>query len=382
MADLASLKKKTESLTVLYVEDSAILMKKMTLFLAKLFKTVYQAENGIEGLQVFQNDKPDIVITDIDMPEMNGHEMMKAIKKLDPDSKIIVYSAYADADNLLEAIHAGVVDFIPKPVDLDLFEKVLTKVVDQIDAENKCAVTPATNTVAKVQHSENDQEEIFKQLEIIKRSHKNIEFVNHYRGVPIYDHGKITVMDHKSITVEVPFLQKQIIKYEKTTVMISELFEHTLEAKLERVNSHNNTVVLTDLQYLEDKTQRRKSVCVEPNNDFSCIVTFNETNFKSSVVLLSTEFITLNIELEEKIELIEGNNLQLQFLIRKQIDKSHVNTVTLELKGELYFMDKADNKSMKVMLLLEVDPVQKEKLEEYISLRRKELITEFKQMKD
>lgn len=379
MADLAGLRKKTQNYTVLYVEDSSILLKKMGIFLGKLFKEVYQSTNGIEGLKSYKENQPDIVITDLDMPGMNGHKMVQEIKKENPNAHIIIYSAYANSENLLESIHLGVADFIPKPVDIELFEKVLFKVIGQIEQNGTYKVPKTTQEKKQIDKTEHD--EIFKHMEIINKSGKSIEFVNHYKGVPIFDKGTIYVMDHNTITVEVPFLQAKVIKHEGKTVLISELFEHTIEAQLDKFNAHNNTVVLKNLQYLQDKTKRRKVVCVEPNNNFECVVSFQTKSIESSVILLSSEFIILNLALSDEIELIEGDTLDVELSIQKQIDKTHEITTKIELKGELYFMNVIDKKNMKVMVLLEIDHTQKEHLEEYIILRRQELITEFKQKK-
>lgn len=378
MAGLAQLREKTQHFTVLYVEDSPILQKKMALFLGKLFKKVYQANNGLEGVKSFQQDKPDIIISDIDMPEMNGHEMIKEIKKLDADASIIVYSAYADSENLLKSIHLGVVDFIPKPVDIDLFEQVLTKVIAQKEKVPKQTTKVVEKDIKKIEQDEH--EEIMKQLDMIKKSQQAIEFVNHYKGVPIYDKGTINFIDYHTITVEVPYLQAQAIKHDGETVLISEVFTHTMEAKLEKFNSHNNTLILRDIQYLRNKTKRRKSIAVEPNQNFFCKLSFKNTPITSSVLLLSSDYINFQLELEEGMELVEGNELDLS--LQLQLESQDYRTINFQLKGELYTIEKQDGPNMKVMVLLEMEKNVKETLEEYISDRRKELIIEFKRMRD
>jgi len=385
MAGLAELREKTKNLTVLYVEDSPVLQKKMSVFLGKLFKTVYQASNGIEGIQSFDFDKPDIVISDIDMPEMNGHEMIEKLKEIDPYANIIMYSAYADSENLLKSIHLGVVDFIPKPVDLKLFEEVLTKVVDKFEAKKKTAapvVEQKKEPINEKELSQKEHDEIFQHLEIIKKSQQTIEFVNHYRGVPIIEKGTIISISLDSITVEIPFFQAKAIKYEGRVVLISELFAHTIEAELDKFNGYNNTVSLKNIKYLEDKTRRRKVVCVEPNERFKSAIIFKNKLIKSVPVLVSAGFIIFHVELEDDVELVEGNGLDLKIIIARQKDKKTVTNLTLELKGELYVMKKIDNTKSKIMLLLEIKKNQKVILDDYITTRRQELIVEFKQMKD
>ncbi len=388
MADLLSLKEKTKNLSVLYVEDSPILQKKMTIFLGKLFKIVYQANNGVEGLQSFQHDKPDIIITDLDMPEMNGHEMIKKIKDIDENANIIIYSAYADSENLLESIHNGVVDFIPKPVDIELFEKVLTKVIAKSGLEQKRTTVETSNNTTqnnKQQEATNatDKDEIFKQLEIIKKSHQPIEFVNHYRGVPIYDKGTINIIGFDSITVEVPFLQMKAIQYEACSVLISELFDREIEATIRKINGFNNTIEMDNIQYLQDKSKKRKVVCVEPDStNFSCFLSYQYIPINARIDLFSTEFVTLYIELEEDIELVEGNTLNLQVIIGELEDgRTSEKNLIFNLKGELYIMEKVSDEETKIMLLLEMERRERKILDNYVSMRRNELIVEFKQMK-
>lgn len=376
MSGLQNLKEITKNLSVLYVEDSPVLMEKMTVFLGKIFKEVYQAYNGQEGYKNFITYKPDVIITDLSMPIMTGHEMIAKIKQKDPMASIIVYSAYADRENLLESIHLGVVDFIPKPVDIKLFEQVLTKVIKQKEQT--------------IQPSQADEEKIYKvtsinlmkKLELIQKGHKSLEFINHYRGVPIFDKGSISSIDNETITIEVPYLQALAIKNEKKTVINSELLEHTVEAHLIKLHSHNNKITLGDLQYLESENQQWKQTSVEPDDAFSCQVSYQGDTFTNQVNLLSNDYIILTIKTHNtSVDIVEGAELDLIFNIKEKLDTHIPKVTTLKTKGEVYFIEEAfDHK--KTMLLFELDFHKKELLDDYIINRRKELITEFKKMKD
>ena len=81
MSDLVYLKEKANNYNVLVVEDSMHIQKQMKNFLGKLFKEVYLAENGLIGLEVFKEKKPDLVLTDLTMPEMDGHEFIEELLK-------------------------------------------------------------------------------------------------------------------------------------------------------------------------------------------------------------------------------------------------------------------------------------------------------------
>ena len=110
-----------KSTTGLYVEDEEIVREILGMFLRRRFKDLYEAENGLDGLELFKKYNPDIVITDIEMPIMNGLEMIKQIKELDESKPIIIITAFKD-----EAHNSNLADeIIHKPINnRDLIEKI------------------------------------------------------------------------------------------------------------------------------------------------------------------------------------------------------------------------------------------------------------------
>ncbi len=104
-------------LTVLCVEDEYWVRESFVEFLKRRFKEVYSAEDGADGLEQFRKHKPDIVVTDIMMPKMNGLEMSQKIKEESPETPIIIISAFNDTYFLLEAINIGIDSYVNKPVN-------------------------------------------------------------------------------------------------------------------------------------------------------------------------------------------------------------------------------------------------------------------------
>ena len=96
MPDLKLLKLQAKDLSILYVEDNKKLSENATKFLKKFFDTVFTAYDGKEGLEKFKKHNTDIVITDIKMPNMDGMELSKHIKKINSATKIIIMSAFDD----------------------------------------------------------------------------------------------------------------------------------------------------------------------------------------------------------------------------------------------------------------------------------------------
>ena len=116
-----------EKLTILYVEDDSYTREEVSFFLNKMVGTLYTAENGQEGFELFQKYKFDMVITDIQMPVMNGLDMVKAIRKLDVKIPVAVTTAFSDTDFLIKAIECGVDKYILKPIDMMEMTAVIQK---------------------------------------------------------------------------------------------------------------------------------------------------------------------------------------------------------------------------------------------------------------
>jgi len=118
-----------EDITLLYVEDDSDIAEEIAFFLKKRVKKLLLAKDGKEGLDLFFRHCIDIVITDIQMPGMNGLEMSQKIRENNNDVPIIVTSAYNDTDFLNRSIELGIGGYITKPVNLakmiDVLEKVL-----------------------------------------------------------------------------------------------------------------------------------------------------------------------------------------------------------------------------------------------------------------
>ena len=113
---------------VLVVDDAAFMRMMLKDILVKNdFEVAGEAENGNVAVAAYQKFRPDIVTMDITMPEMNGIEAVKAIKAIDPDSKIIMVSAMGQQPMVIEAIQAGATDFIVKPFQPDRVVEALNK---------------------------------------------------------------------------------------------------------------------------------------------------------------------------------------------------------------------------------------------------------------
>lgn len=119
--------KELKQISLLYVEDDGAIRPLITHFLQRKVGTLWVAENGREGLEMFLANRPDIVLSDIMMPVMNGLEMTRAIKEVAPDTPVIFSTAFNDANCLLDAIRLRVDGYVLKPIELDELVRVIEK---------------------------------------------------------------------------------------------------------------------------------------------------------------------------------------------------------------------------------------------------------------
>lgn len=115
-------------------------------------QVIAQAENGREAWQKFQKNPADILLTDINMPQMNGLELAKLVRDQAPKSHIVFLTGYDDFDYARTAIKLGADDYLLKPFSKDDVEEMLAKVQTKLDKERKKA--QIQNLVDQGQRSE------------------------------------------------------------------------------------------------------------------------------------------------------------------------------------------------------------------------------------
>jgi len=131
--------------SLLYVEDEPLIRQNAVEFLSDRFKIIYEAKDAKEALRIYVEKKPDIIITDIQMPIMNGLEFCKEIRKDDEKTPIIITTAYTDQEYLLQAVELNLVKYIVKPIDEEVLNEALELCVQKIESKNSNIVRVAKN---------------------------------------------------------------------------------------------------------------------------------------------------------------------------------------------------------------------------------------------
>jgi len=152
--------------TLLVVEDDRILQEQLRELLGFEMKEIYQAFDGKEGLSIFKDKKPDIILTDLSLPEMDGFSMIKKIREIDRDQPIVVLSAHSHKETLLKALDLSVNGYLLKPLqDIDLLKAKLRE---------------------QVQNAQHRKDKHDREKAVIKKHYEDQVKKMHYRS--FYDH--------------------------------------------------------------------------------------------------------------------------------------------------------------------------------------------------
>ncbi|SMP89753.1 Response regulator receiver domain-containing protein [Epsilonproteobacteria bacterium SCGC AD-311-C15] len=135
--DLVQLTQQTKKLTAMIVEDEKVTNELLSSTFKNFFADVQSSFNGEEALTTYNRFKPDVVFVDIIMTGMDGIELSRKIREIDPGQIIIVISASNDIEKISESIEVGVNSFIQKPIDTKKIIELLTSVVAMITKKKK-----------------------------------------------------------------------------------------------------------------------------------------------------------------------------------------------------------------------------------------------------
>jgi len=123
----------SKDIKLLYVEDDLDARRTTLNLLKNFFTNITVAVDGADGLEKFKNSKFDLIISDINMPELNGLEMIQEIRKIDSNISVLMLSAHDDGKYFMHAIELGVDGYILKPLNHDQFINVVYKIVEKIN---------------------------------------------------------------------------------------------------------------------------------------------------------------------------------------------------------------------------------------------------------
>lgn len=138
---------------LLYVEDNEKVRVNIANTLKNFVKKVFTASNVDEAIEIYMNNKIDILYTDIDMPGENGLDLIKIIRDKNSSIPIIVLTAYKDSDYLLKAIPFKLEEYLIKPASYQTLKKSLEKCMHNLVSTNKSFLVFNNNTTYNLQNN-------------------------------------------------------------------------------------------------------------------------------------------------------------------------------------------------------------------------------------
>lgn len=125
---------------ILTIDDEPVLRQSIVAYLEDSGFTVLESDNGISGLELFYSEKPDLILTDLQMPNLDGLDVLAEITEKSPNTPVIVISGAGDMDDVIKALRLGAWDYLTKPItDLAVLEHAICKALERgkLIEENK-----------------------------------------------------------------------------------------------------------------------------------------------------------------------------------------------------------------------------------------------------
>jgi DNA-binding response OmpR family regulator len=140
MLNSKELSKLLKEITILYVEDECEAKNEISQTLENFSKNILSASNGREAIELYKNNEIQLIITDLQMPLMNGVTLIESIRKTDIHTPVIILTAHATADYLLPCANLNIQSYIVKPINFQKLKKALYKVVEYLNLTSNILV--------------------------------------------------------------------------------------------------------------------------------------------------------------------------------------------------------------------------------------------------
>ncbi len=276
MTNIENIVKLTSSLKLLYVEDDVRTRESALMLLTDFFDEITIAVDGRDGVDKFKENEIDLIITDINMPCLNGLEMIKEIQCIDNDIPIIALSAHVEAPYLVECISLNVKGYLIKPLDLgsliNVFENVISNIILSKELEKNAKL----------------KEKYYQNLQlIVNNSVDPMMVINEDYSVELMNNISINHSDH-SFIVDKSKQKCYEITYNRSSPCDNSEYKCPLQSILE-----NNTAIKVLHTCNNDGNKRHIEIAASPY--------FDDNNICKGIIRSSRD-ITTHIEIQEELE--------------------------------------------------------------------------------
>lgn len=353
---------------ILIVDSNKSYQESIAEFLKEKVTQIDVLDNWKEATKYLDETLPNILIGDINEEGIDVINLLKRIKENNHNIQIILSSAHFEVKNLLEAIHIGIADFIPKPLDFTLLE----------DAVNKALVNIEHLAIPQSAGEEKNSESIYDKLQYLVDQNSKFEFTNYYKGVPISRLGTIKAVNQDNIEAVLDQVQFQALLFEKYAVLEEKASQQVFIAKLVSFDQKQKMVRLKDLKHMQYSPKRRVDVRVSPDDDFKLVVVKDNIPYRVKVHDISMKSLAFDFDSgKERFKIDDEVILNIAIYRKDNIQKKYKSV--LKLTTKVYrILPKAN--ATNIVVTFSLHDADEESLGKYIYQRELDIVSEFRDL--
>jgi len=300
-----------------------------------------------------------LVLTGLSMPNMNGHDMIREIKKVNPDAEVLIFSSHTDSLTLLSCIHLGISDFISKPADINKMSIIFLKVLLNMKRKN--------TILNQIKLKNEKNEEV---LSFLYENSMSLDIVNYYKGLVFKSAAFIQEINKESITLKVNNLQLLACKSEKKAVLDSSLIGENILCSLINVKEGEYELLLKKEEFFYPLLKNTKDIMLETSKEVKAYIKTKKDLFCTIKEISKKElFFVCN---KQDLDIKEHDEIEVFVFLNNS-----ENDTYKRIKGIVFKVEKEDE-IQKVLLLIKKDKSVEAYLEKYICRRELFLLNEFK----
>jgi CheY-like chemotaxis protein len=316
MIDSNEFKKRTADIKIMHIDSSSKLLENSTQLLHKMFDKVFFTSKGLNALAIFQIEHPQIVLSEIELQDTSGIELIRQIKKISPSTHIVVITSHDTKENLIELIPLHVNKLLTKPIQAPALVKTLIEIIEEIEKEREKEKALSSQPVKILQMQAqkpcfeeittiaketklDDSTILIEQLLEIKKLKKVVHLHNYYKGLSITNNAYIVDVGSTHITLRTNNVQQKAIQYASKSVLVSDLLPKPIScSNILKIEFNSEQVMFRDFVPLDSSPITRKSVRVDVNEVNSVLININGHIFagEASIEDISIDAVKLRLD--------------------------------------------------------------------------------------